>query len=105
MSSEWCDTDPHVAVVTEDSRINIQVIASCPTRAEANAAHKDMLVRATYLAEQRAVEVRVTGIQSYFQLRVRCGEDVFHGTREVYRPGERGWVTFTLPDGGRPDVR
>lgn len=97
MSAEWCDTDPPIVVETGKHDLHIHAILSCPTREQANQAHKQAIITGTYHVEARTVTVAVSNVPCDFRLTLE-----FPGGRRaisdptVYKAGARMTVTFTI---------
>jgi hypothetical protein len=108
MSGEWCDTDPHLQLVAgRGEPIPVQVVISCPSRAEAQAAHRDVELTADLVndGDNTFVYIFASNIASPYRLKAFAkkfdAEASAPEAGDVFEPGELGTVALPLP-GGAP---
>jgi hypothetical protein len=101
MSSEWCDTDPHVQIMAErGDPVPVQVVVSCPTREQATAAHRDGEFDWRMAADGSSVTILASNIRSPYRLRANSKKFNAQATAPpdggAFQPGEVGSVTLDL---------
>jgi len=104
MGAEWCDIDPPILIdVGPGNKILCRLIISCPTRAEAQAAHKDAVINVSWDDESRTATFTVNRVDSLYRLRLELPRQkvVERAPSDggVYQPYEEGVISATVPEG------
>jgi hypothetical protein len=96
ISAEWCETDPPILLRGLDRKVLCRVILTCPTRADAIAAHKDAQLSYSYEDLTKTFTVFVSHVDNSryrVRLEIPALKMEVHGDR-TYQAGEVAQVSF-----------